>query len=651
MTVAQRLSAAVASGAPVTLAHLGQPKEICEAADELASGPFAPFVAGALAAERESDPREASFEPALHAFVRGLQNQRSYLALREATDMLLVNQAVLEDVGVALHDAMLPTRSQIGDAPLLAGLRLQVALEVVARTSIRPFGVLGLLTGPVDGLPQDFDDPLARAIGVAADVWTAPEEQAWFRDSLAVLVDRGSGDAMFERAVHVLRAALVKQDKDSVLDGIRDARDALRAVTEVEERRDDAEAYLRACEAILAFDEYDAELLTSAAIAARVTAQRRALLSHGLHARALSQARALAEVAWTSLAWRLESAARELSHNSFLDTWEAIDAILDVFVLDRQLVNLRMLSTIVEPRITNTLAKRESMLSQLERAVKIDSRRAVPVLAAEVSQLIDLAHRARATPREPSDPAQEDSSPTTSTAQLLGGGASVLLSEFSLDKRASLEASARQVLAGQIRVSHLANRTLDPILERTISALEENPSFVGKTRTDFSLLVLLTLRFLSFVEDTPQAYTAPITTGGNMPLEADMQRHFHQFLCGTDLAGRVGMEYPNIATGRADVVVLFDDAVRFVTEAKREKSNASPSRIESKYVAQAAAYQGSNEPFGQLLVLDLTDHSSGTPHISESMWAVHGRDESGRVNRSTVIAVVRGNRPKPSALR
>lgn len=162
--------------------------------------------------------------------------------------------------------------------------------------------------------------------------------------------------------------------------------------------------------------------------------------------------------------------------------------------------------------------------------------------------------------------------------------------------------------------------------------------------------MLNTVRFLVYVGDTRQPYTAPIAPGGPAPLEAELQKHFHQFLSGTELAGRVGMEHSNIASGRADVITTFDGAQRYVTEVKRELNDASKDRLEAAYLAQALEYQSTNEPFGQLLVLDLTDHSSGTPHITDSIWVTHRRAETGRITASTVLAMVRGNRPSPSAM-
>ena len=145
----------------------------------------------------------------------------------------------------------------------------------------------------------------------------------------------------------------------------------------------------------------------------------------------------------------------------------------------------------------------------------------------------------------------------------------------------------------------------------------------ARLKANFSLLVLYTVRFLVYVGDSRQTYTELIKPGTPAPLEAELQKHFLQYLSGTELAGRVGMEHSNIAGGRADVITTFDGAQRYVTEVKRELGDASREKLEDAYLAQALEYQSTSQPLGQLLVLDLTDHSKGTPHIRQSVWVTH----------------------------
>lgn len=649
MSVAERLVADLTDPQPPALDALGKISEVAAEAYELAANPQAPRLASAFRAQLQAGQWTKDHETAFLRFVKGLAQQRSYLALREAADVVLDDEQTLGLAGQTLHDALLPNAEIITDSPLVAGLRLDIALEVVARTSVAPYQLLSLLTSSVQGYPEDFEDPLARAIGIAADIWTSPAEQQRFSATLAELAERGSEDAAYESAVVRLRDALTEQNKEDLLNKLRTARDHFDALAGRYDARDDAGAFAQTCTAVIAFEEADRIALAASAQAARTLSTRRALLVHGMHNRHQTTARRSAELAWTSLAWHLETAAIEIEEDSFLDTWVAVDALIAVYEADRQLTNLKTVSTLIRPRLVNQIARRNAMAHQLDRAVAIDRKRYVPELPQEIYELVDLVYRARSAGREPADDPEESSHDGTYLGALLGP-ATVVLDELSDSDRARLEEAARQSFVGTYAPGRPQNELIEGIVARLMDELEENEAFVGSTRANFSLLVLYTVRFLVYVGDSAQPYTSPIRPSDSTPLESELQKHFHQFLCATDLAGRVGMEHQNIAGGRADVITTFDGAQRYVTEVKRELNDAGREKLEKAYLAQALEYQSTSQPLGQLLVLDLTDHSSGTPHINDSIWVTHHRDIEGRAMSSAIVAVVRGNRPTPSSM-
>lgn len=649
MSVAERLVAGLTDPQPPALDALGTVSEVSAEAYELAANPQAPRLALAFRAQLRTGPWAKDHETAFLRFVTGLAQQRSYLALRETADVVLEDELALGLAGPTLHDALLPDAEIIAGSPLVAGLRLDIALEVVARTSVAPYRLLSLLTSPAQGYPEEFEDPLARAIGVAADIWTSPAERQRFAAILAELAERGSEDAAYESAVVRLRDALAEPNKEVLLNKLRTARDQFDALAGQYDARDDAGAFAQTCTAVIAFEEADKIALAASAQVARALSTRRTLLVHGMHNRHQIAARRSAELAWASLAWHLETAATEVEEDSFLDTWVAVDALIAVYEADRQLTNLKTVTTLIRPRLVNQIARRNAMAHQLDRAVAIDKKRDAPELPPEIYELVDLVHRARSAGRESADDPEESSHDNTYLRALLGP-ATVVLDELCGSDRARLEEAARQSFIGTLASDRPQNELIERIVARLMGDLEENEAFVDSTRMNFSLLALYTVRFLIYVGDSAPPYTKPIPRGGSAPLEAELQRHFHQFLCGTDLVGRVGMEHQNIAGGRADVVTTFDGAQRYVTEVKRELNDAARERLEAAYLAQALEYQSTSQPLGQLLVLDLTDHSSGTPHINDSIWVTHHRDIRGRVTSSAIVAVVRGNRPTPSAM-
>ncbi|OLO48667.1 hypothetical protein BKH28_09195 [Actinomyces oris] len=339
----------------------------------------------------------------------------------------------------------------------------------------------------------------------------------------------------------------------------------------------------------------------------------------------------------------------QLSEDAFLNTWAAAEVIAKVYEADRRFSGLHMVRTVVQPRIVNELASRHAMAHQLQRAVDEDRACDDPLLADEIYELAGLVRQARSTPREPSDDPQGVSQREPYLYALLGP-ASSLISSLDDNKRATLEESAHQTFVGTFAGDRPTNELVETLTASLMADLSENPAFTGAVKSNFSLLVLNTLRFMVYVGDVRQEYTMPIDASHPAPREATLQKHFAEYLSATELAGRVGLEHSNIANGRADVIVNFDGAQRYVTEVKRELADSSKTSIESAYLAQAMEYQSTNQPFAQLLVLDLTDHSAGTPHVADSVWVSHRRDASKRITTSAVIAVVRGNRPTPSSM-
>lgn len=193
----------------------------------------------------------------------------------------------------------------------------------------------------------------------------------------------------------------------------------------------------------------------------------------------------------------------------------------------------------------------------------------------------------------------------------------------------------------------VASHTENEMLGQLRDVLLANPAFATDAGASFFALVTTTLRFLRLCADARRSYTRPVTKE-DVPLENELQDHYYWYLGGAGLGDFTYLEVPNIATGRVDVLVLGEGGVRFVTEVKREQRKASLEELADAYFGQASDYQTNNVPLGQLLVLDLSDHSHGIPGVSESVGVVN-RAVGDRL-RSVVIFIVRGNRPPPSAV-
>jgi len=75
---------------------------------------------------------------------------------------------------------------------------------------------------------------------------------------------------------------------------------------------------------------------------------------------------------------------------------------------------------------------------------------------------------------------------------------------------------------------------------------------------------------------------------------------------------------------RADVLVTFHDAERFVIEVKRITESATDAELSDSFGDQAGQYTLTGPPFAFLAVLDLTHWESRLP-ISASFWVVPWR--------------------------
>jgi hypothetical protein len=198
------------------------------------------------------------------------------------------------------------------------------------------------------------------------------------------------------------------------------------------------------------------------------------------------------------------------------------------------------------------------------------------------------------------------------------------------------------------------NRTQQRILDDLFSKLQEAPDFrdpqVGMA---FQLLVQKTLLFLALRYDfsrlmaPPQCvYLFQADDGKQKTKEKALHQDFYGSLKMSDLARHVEAEVPEVAGGRVDVLLRFDD-FRFVVEIKRELSDASAEGLR-QYLGQSVLYHSTDMKLGLLLVLDLTEKTSGPTSLERSIWVDRSRPTPSDDWRYVIVAVVPGNRRKPS---
>jgi hypothetical protein len=644
----ERLRQIVLSGNGMALDDLGTGADLLYALRAAAATPAAPLVAEALCDE----PQRESWQEQVGSFVQGLPEQRSQLALVGTCDALLAAQAVLDAAGQLLHDTLVPDADRIMATPTVAATGLETALRLVLLGAAHRYRVLEALTSVPADAPDEYTDRLPRLIGIALDRWDNAEDGAALEALLRRLDTSGVEDAGMELARLELRRATLLTDVAEVRSGLKAAAEAFSAVTQASEARDDAAAYSAVCRAIVAFHDEDQSALQESAAAAVSAARHVAMGYQGMHARSWSAPRRSTEFAWYGLAAQLEHAAAELADEEFVDTWSAVDTLMGVYALDHTVAPAGSgLDRLIAPQVENAVAQRAGMLRQLQRVVAIDNGRDTPQLPPEAALLLAAAQ----------SKAARESSAEPDTEEPAGGGyLSQLLTPkgvLELREKHPQSTEALEDLAARLAMTHVVGTSFDhaiggPLRERLFAELEENPAFEGLARVEFGQLVAVTVSFILYVADSKRPWTRPTRELDSAPLEAALQTDLFHFLCLVPaFAGRVVWEPRNVATGRGDLAVQFDAGRRYLVETKRESSNSSAEHLNTSYTPQTVEYQATNVPLSELVVLDLTDHSSGTRHLSESAWVHHRTAEGQEVLRSVVVGVVTGNREPPSSLR
>ena len=654
------LLAAAADGAVADLNSLGATADVTAEMVTLAASPAAPLAAAALAvATRRA--HEDGWAPAIEAFSRGLAAQRSVLALADSVDELLGDPAVARVAAEGIHGLLLHDPDPIiNTSPHLAATRLEAALRVALAGSGTPYLVLHRLTTVPDDAPDEYAEAIPRLIGAALDAWGANASlTAPLVDALRVLRahQAAAADATFELACDTLRTALRLPNPEAATAVLTDAAAEFSAAEGLDEARDDAAAYGSVCRAVTAFAAGDYETLTAAAVRLRLVLGRRDAWHLNAHLPAWRQPVRDAETDWLAVVLALREASDRLHERSWLDTAAAIGQIARVYAAERTTAPAPGLTATIRPAVENAVTANAVLADQLLRAVDNDRARDQPLLPAAADQLAAAIRRRRG--QQPGEDDAEEGEHTgeriariAPRLERLGREVCRALETLNDEQLAELNA----LLASSEEVDVNADPLLSEMRSRILDALSTNPRFRAGTRAAVVLLLNRTLTFLRDRYDRGGPLLPNgtdiirlLADGDRVPVEADLQSEFYVWLATSwPFAGRVTLEQPRVGTGRVDVIAYAHD-VRLATEVKRELYNSSPDALE-KYVPQTAQYSGSSEPFSQLLVLDLTDHSNGARPLLDLAWVAEHRADTDASSQHVIVAVVVGNRPTPRQL-
>ncbi|MCX4598469.1 hypothetical protein OG819_56070 [Streptomyces sp. NBC_01549] len=686
--LADRLTELAADGQAITFLAIGlSPDTVASEAGDVAAGPFAPYLAEAVA--DAYDRSDAQWQPAATAFPKGLASQPSVLHLSASMDALLHSPTAAKALGKPLTTALLnDLLEQIERAPLLAAARLEGAVRLAVADAVTPFKVWQALEDvPSDG-PEDFLERLPRLLGLTLDRWSDEDTIAdTVRNLLQQLThdEAADVDAMFELGCDLLRRALTSQDLGAITSHLVLARKQFETAAQAEEARDDARTYAAVCDAILAFSRHDAETITRAADEIADALDQREAWLHRTYQASWLQPRRSAEIAWQRLILQLRAAATALQEDAWMDAWQALDTVLSAYSAARTVCPLagdtsQGMVHLVQPAIEDRFLRQQAFLAQLRRAAQESDQHAVRGFDAATASALLQAVEAAAQ-REPEDAApspggggSDDDDPggaAMTRLQRLAPTLLLLLGDRAISIGIALDDQQLLLLEGLAYDSDVSRlKATDPLivpkLDELMTELSAHPTFTGEVRRTFSALVEQTLLFLksrsdltrsnllgATKKDEPPPFDyrrKPEGKGARKAVEADLQRDFHQWLHAGPLHNVVLVEPVDVGMGRADVMAHFG-ALRYLTEIKQDGSDNDRMYLEGRYLAQAAEYSNTNAPFGQLLVLDLTPKSDtqGNMRVDEAAWTTLHRPKGTTTDRAVVVGIVAGNRVTPSA--
>jgi len=655
------LASASVGGGTRPLAQLihqlrGSPTDELERA---AAGPLAHLACRSLV-HQLSD--EGELDPWVAAILGGLVKQSNMLAVLDATDELLISPAFVRAYGARLHRAFLHGHRIALDAtPLVASAFAEGALRLAIGGVGNILTTLAILTpDEVNDLKVEYAERLPRLIGAALDAWGRDESAGQaLRATLSALteVPECTAYAVFEGGLDLLRQAASGRSADAPRTLVAARRQFANAVA-ADEACHDAALYGAGVDAVMAFFRGDEDQLRTAHASLRGQLDQRTAWLRRSHLPAWRRPRVEAAFAWARLVVILDRAQQATAEPVWLDAWCALDAVLDAYTLDRTVVpvpgviDAQGFSQLVQPVIESTLSRRQMLLAQLDRALAEEAVRATKPLA-WIDQLRQLKDRL------PGSMHQADNDDVDiRLRERLVGNAPTVLAELGIAGAATvasqLDDEGLRLMEG-VAYNAMVHRASvrDPVIARLLEQLTNDlqlcADYTGAVRHAFDALVEETVTFVAARHDLQRSsavdYLQPASPA---PREVRLQDDFADWLRRGQLGGRIDVEVPNVATGRADIKVGFG-ATRFFIEVKRELRDCSNQALERSYVAQAADYAGTSARLGALLVLDLSPHETGVRHLSECIWVTRYRPANSSVDRYVVVAVVIGNRGSPSS--
>lgn len=637
MSVIAEIEARLASGAALTVAHLGGAAAIAAEADALVKAPYLDVLV-ALASSAET--KDESILDAL--VLRGFREGRNALPFRDAANAVVDSDALRMRISKELQPVLaqrVNERQDVADG-LVAAYALEALFRLALSGAISKYQTLGLMTelGREEG--GLFAEHAAKLTGAAFHIW-GEQDLLHALDRLLANQD-AEGEAAFELGLAHLARALEGDSLPKILEGLETAKVFFSHARQADEDRADAVAYCSSIDLIRGFATGAAAIALRAPLESLMAAvaDRDRLLQMGVLPSWLKP-RQDRDIQWAKFLRTVELLANDLERPSWLNAWAVMDRLLDVYDADRTVCAGAGLDELLRPRIEAAFARERGLLSHLDDLLCepgwLETHgEASRTLRARIEEL----EKGAATSGKPTEGA-----PYPQLRRILQDDQRV--GEMPADFAERLEG----LLVDRARRSeHIVHPVVQRILSDVRIAFAQCSDYNGVIRDDFDELVL---QVVLFCKDRQDAGLKELGARGaylrdSNATEFQFQSDLREWLSGNFLRGDVRTEVEGVATGRADVYVGFG-AHRFVIELKRHHGmvNADVAR---QYLGQAGSYQGTNVKLGMLGVLELVKREGPPASLEECIWYDAIVPSGTQVARHHVVFRVPGVLSSPSAL-
>ncbi|GAA2523049.1 hypothetical protein [Winogradskya humida] len=340
--------------------------------------------------------------------LEGIAGQRSMLELLDTTDVLLGSGAFVRAYGARLHSCLLRGHDLcVATNPILATAFAEGALRLAVAGHGKALRTLTLLTPDrVTDLDPDYAERLPRLVGAALDVWGLDRTIGQdLRATLTALrgVPEAADAAAYECGLDQLRQVTVARAGDP--------EPALAEARRTFAESEDGALYGAGLDAVLAFFHGDPAGVRSAREVVSDELGRQAGALRNSHVPRWRQPRIEAAYAWARLVAILERAAPPITEPAWLNAWDALDAVLDAYVLERAVLPVAGVvdpdgfPRLVRPAIETALSRRQTVLGQLRYAVIVaEASPEPPARTAELRMLRDRIDALATTTAPPAEP-------------------------------------------------------------------------------------------------------------------------------------------------------------------------------------------------------------------------------------------------------